>query len=102
MFRRNHPNKLFAHRAARGVVRAAHTGRETLIREALLELQMEPGAERFGVWLDSPARDDISSARRVLFRGEVRERGAGLENGPISRWNFLCPWIFFRLGKPLS
>jgi hypothetical protein len=86
MFRRNHPNKLSAQRAARGVVRAAHAGRDMLIRESLLELQMEPGAERFGVWLDSPARDGISSARRVVFRGEVRERGDG--SGP-GKWSNL-------------
>ena len=88
MFARNHPGKLSAQREARGVVRAARAGagREVWIREALLELQMEPGAERFGVWLDIPVRDETSSASRVVFRGEVHETGEG--NGP-RKWTSL-------------
>ena len=88
VFTRNHPGKLSGHRNARGVVRAARAGagREVWIREALLELQMEPGAERLGVWLDAPAGDDSIPARRVVFRGEVRERGDG--SGP-GEWTCL-------------
>jgi signal transduction histidine kinase/CheY-like chemotaxis protein len=83
MFTRNHPGKLSAQREARGLVRAARAGagRDVWIREALLELQMEPGAERLGVWLDAPAGADTSPASRVVFRGEVRERGQGNNPG---------------------
>ena len=83
MFTRNHPGRLSAQREARGVVRAARAGagRDVWIREALLELQMEPGAERLGVWLDAPAGADTSPATRVAFRGEVRERGEGNHPG---------------------
>ena len=88
VFTRSQPVKLSAQRAARGVVRAARegAGREIWIHEALLELQREPGAERFGVWLDTPAGEDTAPARRVVFRGEVRERGEG--NAP-ERWTTL-------------
>jgi len=88
VFTRNHPSKLSVQRAARGVVRAARAsaGRDVWIREALLELQMEPGAERFGVWLDAPAGDEAIPARRVVFRGEVREKGDG--SGP-GKWTSL-------------
>jgi hypothetical protein len=106
MFTRNHPSKLPPQRAARGVVRAARggAGRDVWIREALLELQMEPGAERFGVWLDAPTRDETSSARRVVFRGEVRERGDG--SGP-GKWTNLSvelplPLDLLSIGKLLS
>jgi signal transduction histidine kinase len=47
---------------------------------------MEPGAERFGVWLDAPTLDETFSARRVAFRGEVRETGDG--SGP-GKWTNL-------------
>jgi len=75
MFRRNLQSKSPSQRAARGVVRAARAGagRGVWIREALLELQMEPGAERFGVWLNSTAGDESSLGRTVVFRGELRE-----------------------------
>lgn len=88
VFTRSQPVKLSTPRAARGVVRAARegTGREVWIRAALLELQREPGAERFGVWMDAPAGDDAVPAQRVVFRGEVRERGE--ENAP-DRWTTL-------------
>ena len=88
VFTRNHAAKSPAQRKARGVVRAARTGagRDAWIREALLELQMEPGAERFGVWLDAPAGDETVPARRVAFRGVVREKGEG--NGP-GKWTSL-------------
>lgn len=83
VFTRTHPGKLSAQREARGVVRAARAGagRDAWIREALLELQMEPGAERFGVWLEPPAGDESIPAARVVFRGEVRERGEGKRPG---------------------
>ncbi|HEV8075136.1 MAG TPA: response regulator [Candidatus Acidoferrum sp.] len=88
MFTRYHPARLSAQRQARGVVRAARAGagRDVWIREALLELQMEPGAERLGVWLDAPAGDETSPARRVVFRGEVRERG---EESHPGNWSSL-------------
>jgi signal transduction histidine kinase len=88
VFTRNHPGKLSAQREARGVVRAAHAGAgpDVWIREALLELQMEPGAERFGVWLEAPVGDETIPASRVVFRGEVRERGEGKRPG---RWTSL-------------
>jgi signal transduction histidine kinase len=88
VFTRNHSGKLSAQREARGVVRAARAGagRDVWIREALLELQMEPGAERFGVWLDAPARDETIPEKKVVFRGEVRERGEG--NAP-GKWTSL-------------
>jgi signal transduction histidine kinase len=88
VFTRNHVVKLPAERVPRGVLRAARAGagREVWIREALLELQMEPGAERFGVWLDGPAADESSPARRIVFHGEVRERGEG--NAP-GKWTSL-------------
>jgi hypothetical protein len=88
MFTRNHPAKFSAQRAARGVVRAARAGagRDAWILEALLELQMEPGAERFGVWLEPPPGDETIRASRVVFRGEVRERGQGKAPG---RWTSL-------------
>lgn len=88
MFTRNHQSKVPAQRAARGVVRAARAGagHDAWIREALLELQMEPGGERFGVWLDSPAGDEPSSGRSVVFRGELRERENGNESG---KWTSL-------------
>jgi len=88
VFTRNHLDKLSAPREARGVVRAARAGagRDVWIRAALMELQMEPGAERFGAWLDAPSRDESSAAGRVAFRGEVGERGEG--NGP-GKWTSL-------------
>jgi signal transduction histidine kinase len=88
VFTRNHPGKLSSQREARGVVRAARAGadREAWIREALLELQLEPGAERFGVWLDAPVGDETIPARRVVFRGEVRERG---ERNGAGKWTSL-------------
>jgi signal transduction histidine kinase/CheY-like chemotaxis protein len=88
VFTRTHPGKSSSQRGGRGVVRAARAGadRDAWIREALLELAMEPGAERFGVWLDPPAGDETISARTVAFRGEVRERGDG--NGP-GKWSSL-------------
>jgi len=88
MFTRNRQSKLTAQRAPRGVVRAAHggAGPDVWIREALLELQTEPGAERFGVWLDSPVGDESSPGRAVVFRGEVREKGDG--SGP-GKWTNL-------------
>lgn len=88
VFTRSQPVKLSAQRPARGVLRAARagTGREVWIREALLELQIEPGAERFGVWLDGPAGDESGPARRIVFHGEVRERGEG--NAP-GNWTSL-------------
>ena len=88
VFTRNHAVKLPAERLPRGILRAARagSGRAVWIREALLELQMEPGAERFGVWLDGPAADESSLARRIVFHGEVRERGEG--NAP-GKWTNL-------------
>jgi signal transduction histidine kinase/CheY-like chemotaxis protein len=88
VFTRKHPARLSAQREPCGVVRAARAGagRDVWIHEALLELQMEPGAERFGAWLDAPAGDETSPARRVVFRGEVGERGEG--NGP-GKWTNL-------------
>jgi len=83
MFARNRQSKLPPQRAARGVVRAARggAGRDVWIRESLLELQMEPGAERVGVWLDQPAGEESSAGRTVVFRGEARERGDGNGSG---------------------
>jgi signal transduction histidine kinase len=88
VFTRNHAVKLPVARAPRGVLRAARAGagREVWVREALLELQMEPGAERFGVWLDGPASGESSLAQRIVFHGEVRERGEG--NAP-GKWTSL-------------
>jgi signal transduction histidine kinase len=88
MFTRKHPVRTSAQRAARGVVRAARAGaaRDVWIREALLELQMEPGAERFGVWLDIPTGEEPISASRVVFRGEVREKG---DKGGPGNWTNL-------------
>jgi signal transduction histidine kinase len=88
VFTRSHPGKPSSQRQARGVVRAARAaaGREAWIREALLELQMEPGAERFGVWLEAPAGDETIPSPRIVFRGEVRERGEG--NG-AGKWTNL-------------
>jgi signal transduction histidine kinase len=88
VFTRNHQSKLPAQRKARGVVRAARAGagRDVWIREALLELQMEPGAERFGVWLDAPAGDEAASEKRTVFRGEVREKDDGCGPG---KWTSL-------------
>jgi signal transduction histidine kinase len=103
VFTRNHPGKLSAQREARGVVRAARAGagRDAWVREALLELQMEPGAERFGVWLEPPTGDETFLASRVVFRGEVRERGEGKR--PV-RWTSLSvelplPLDFLSVGK---
>ena len=103
MFSRNHHSKLSPQRAFRGLVRAARSGagRDVWVREALLELQMEPGAERFGVWLDPPAGDEPSSGRSVVFRGEVRERGDGNGSG---KWTNLSvelplPLDLLSLGK---
>src|SRR5258708_36116888 len=75
MFSRNHQSKLSPQRAFRGVVRAARSGagRDVLVSEALLELQMEPGAGRFGVWLEPTAGDKTSSGRSVVFLGDARE-----------------------------
>jgi len=88
MFTRSHPSKLPPQRAARGVVRAARAGagRDAWIQEALIELRMEPGAERLGVWLDPPAGEDSPSGRTVVFRGEVREQGDGNGSG---KWTSL-------------
>jgi signal transduction histidine kinase len=88
VFTRTHPSRPSVQREGRGVVRAARSGadRDAWIREALLELRMEPGAERFGVWLEPPPGDESFSARRVAFRGEVREQGDG--NGP-GKWSSL-------------
>src|SRR5260221_580740 len=103
VFTRNHAVKLPAERVPRGVLRAARAGagREAWIREALLELQMEPGAERFGVWLDAPADDESTPARRIAFHGEVRERGEG--NAP-GQWaslsvEFPLPLDLLSVGK---
>jgi signal transduction histidine kinase/CheY-like chemotaxis protein len=88
VFTRNHLDKLSVPREARGVVRAARAGagRDVWIGAALTELQIEPGAERFGVWLDAPSRDETSTAGRVVFRGEVGERGEGNGTG---KWTSL-------------
>jgi signal transduction histidine kinase len=88
MFTRNHANKSPAQRLARGVVRAARAGasRDVWIREALLELQMEPGAERFGVWLDPPAGEAWSSGGAVVFLGEVRGQDEASGSG---KWTTL-------------
>ena len=103
MFTRNHALKLPLVRAPRGVVRAARAGagREVLIREALLELQLEPGAERFGVWLDGPAADESRPARRIVFHGEVRERGAGNVPGKCTSLSleFPLPLDLLSVGK---
>ena len=103
VFTRNHAVKLPAERVPRGVLRAARAGagREAWVREALLELQMEPGAERFGVWLDAPADDESTPARRIVFHGEVRERGEG--NAP-GQWaslsvEFPLPLDLLSVGK---
>ena len=103
VFRRNDQSKLPAQRPARGVVRAARggAGRDIWIREALLELQMEPGAERFGVWMDAPGGDESSPASTVVFRGEVREKRDG--SGP-GKWSNLSvepplPVEILSLGK---
>ena len=86
VFTRTHPNRSSVQREGRGVVRAARAGvhRDAWVHEALLELLMEPGAERFGVWLDPPAGDEAISARSVAFRGEVREKADG--SGP-GKWS---------------
>ena len=88
VFTRNHPGKWNGQREARGVVRAARAGagRAAWIAEALLELQMEPGAERFGVWMEALPGEEPVPARKVIFRGEVRQRGEG--NGP-GNWTSL-------------
>ena len=103
VFTRNHALKLPLVRAPRGVVRAARAGagREVLIREALLELQLEPGAERFGVWLDGPAADESRPARRIVFHGEVRERGAGNVPGKCTSLSleFPLPLDLLSVGK---
>jgi len=83
VFTRNHPVRMSAQREVRGVVRAARAGagRDAWVRAALLDLQTEPGAERFGVWLEPPAGDETVPASQVVFRGEVRERGEGKRPG---------------------
>jgi signal transduction histidine kinase len=99
VFTRNHAVKLPAERVPRGVLSAARAGagREVWIREALLELQMEPGAERFGVWLDGPAADESIPARRIVFHGEVRERGEG--NAP-GKWTSISAELPLPLDMP--
>ena len=103
MFTRTHPEKFSTQQQARGVVRAARAGasREAWVREALLELQREPGAERFGVWLDVTAAEESSPARRVVFRGEVRERGDGKAPGTWTRLSveFPLPLDLLSVGK---
>ncbi|HET6932697.1 MAG TPA: ATP-binding protein [Candidatus Acidoferrum sp.] len=93
MFTRHHPGNLSVQREPRGVVRAARAGagHEVWIREALLELQMEAGAERFGVWLEPAVGDETSSARQVIFRGEVREKGEGKQTGKWTRLSLELP-----------
>ncbi|HET7105462.1 MAG TPA: ATP-binding protein [Candidatus Acidoferrum sp.] len=83
MFTRNHPGKLHPPREAGGVVRAARAGagREIWVSEALLELQRQPGGERFGVWLDASPEEESAPGSRVIFRGKVRHRGEGNEPG---------------------
>src|SRR5690348_8547104 len=93
LFTRHHPGNLSAQREARGVVPAARAGaaHEVWIREALLELQMEPGAERFGVWLEPAGGDEPASLQQVVFRGEVREKGEGKQAGKWTRLSLELP-----------